>query len=279
MGPSEKSVLACLTLILLAFSVIAETRVLDSAASPSQGPWWQAQIGLYLPFVMFALVSTYHFLDWARKHKRRAILLGVVLVSVASLLGVGSANTPRPLADTGTFPTRLLTISQPQSSGSVEGFAQQLPSFQNSLITLQKVLNSTPYYSTGANVLVILASLATLAFVLFRMKRERSVATAPILTPSLIEQPRAGLPREMVIHYYALACGRLQASGIRIPESDTPFDIHARTKAMKPTIANSLWKLTTLFEEAKFSLHSMSRAEAEEANACFSEIQDSLSGT
>jgi len=108
---SEKGVLASLALILLAFAAAAETRIIDGRAG-THVPSWEAEIGLYLPFVLFALVSTYHFFDWARKRRRQAILIGIITVSVASLLGVGTANAPRPLVDTMSLTARPFTVSQ-----------------------------------------------------------------------------------------------------------------------------------------------------------------------
>ncbi len=270
----EKEVLASLTLMLLAFSAAAETRILEGRLGAFQATSWEAEIGLYLPFVLFALVSTYHFIDWARKHRRQAILLGIIIVGLASLLGIGTANAPRPLIDTMSLTLRPLTISQQETSGAL---VRQPYSFQDSLMQIQDVLSRSPYYSTGANVLVLLASFAALAFVLLRMRRERRATASPVHLPFLIVDRVADSPREAVIQCYRFACGTLQAMGLRIPESDTPFDICSRTKSVRPRIADSMWKLTTLFEEAKFSLHTITQTEAEEAHGYWETIRSNVS--
>jgi len=138
---------------------------------------------------------------------------------------------------------------------------------------IQNVLSNTPYYSTSANALVLLASLGALAFVLLKMRRDRSTPPSLQPRPSLSAELFADSPREAVIQCYGLACRTLQATGLRIPESDTPFDICSRTQLMRPRVADSLRKLTVLFEEAKFSLHAITQREAEEANECWDAIR------
>jgi hypothetical protein len=274
----EKEILASLTLMLVAFSAVAQTRIFEGPANVNGGTW-VAEIGLYLPFVLFALVSTYHFLDWARKHRRQAILLGIIIVSLASILGVATAGAPRPLVDTTSLPARPFAITQGQIYGLSGVLIQQPPSFQDNLQQLQTVLNSTPYYTAGANALVLLASVAALVFVLLKMRNEgKTLATLkprPILTQKTITDSA----RDAVVQSYRLAYTALQTTGLNIPESDTPQDICTRARLAQLPIADTMSDLTTLFEEAKFSVHPITQKEAEEAKAYWDAIRSKVSAT
>lgn len=272
----EKGILASLTLTLVAFSAAAQTRIFAAPANVS-GTTWVAEIGLYLPFVLFAIVSTYHFLDWARKHRRQAILLGIVIVSLASVLGVATASAPRPLVDTTSLPARPFTITQGQISGLSGVLIQQPPSFQDNLKELQNVLNSTPYYTAGANALVLLGSLAALIFVLLKTRNEGKTPATRKPRPILTQQTIPDSARDAVVQSYRLAYTALQTTGLNIPESDTPQDICARARLARPSIAYVMSNLTTLFEEAKFSLHEITQKEAEEAKTCWDAIRSNVS--
>lgn len=274
----EKGILASLTLMLVAFSAAAQTRIFEGPVNVN-GATWVAEVGLYLPFVLFALVSTYHFLDWARKHRRQAILLGIVMVSLASLLGVATANAPRPLMDTTSFPARPFTITQGQISGLSGVLIQQPPSFPDNLKQLQNVLNSTPYYTAGANALVLLASAAAVIFVLLKMRTEGKTLATPKPRHILRQEPIPDSARDAVVQSYRLAYTALQTAGLDIPESDTPQDICAKARSARPSIAYTMSNLTTLFEEAKFSLHQITQKEAEEARAYRDAIRGNVGAT
>jgi hypothetical protein len=278
MRVSEKGVLAILALILLAFSTIAQTKILERGAASSTTLSWQGEVGFYLPFVLFALVSTYHFLEWARKHKRQAIVMMLLIVGVTSLIGTATANVPKPVAIAST--SQEISLTQPQSSsGSVIQVPQQPASLQESIINLRDALNSTPYFSIGFNALTLLASAVAVALVLLKMGRERSTPEPrPSIKPALIDV-QATAPRDIIIQSYLLACASMQVSGLQMPDSDTPSDVFARVKQLKPNIADTLWRLTLLFEEAKFSLHSISEAQADEAAGCFRSIRQDAVGT
>jgi len=263
MRVSERGVLASLALILLAFSAVAETKILEGRGSTSPALSWQSEIGFYLPFVLFALVSTYHFLEWARKHKRQAIALMLLMFGVASLIGTAAVNAPRPTLNTPT--QQQIGPTQQQSQASVVQVPQPPGSLQEDLIKLREALNSTPYFSASFNALVFLASLLAIVLIVVKLRRGgEGYAVKPSMPPR-VTGIVANTPREVVIQSYRLACASLQSGGLTIPDSDTPSDVCVRTKEVKPMLGDSLWKLTLLFEEAKFSLHSISETQAEEA--------------
>ncbi len=261
MRVSEKGILASLALLLLAVSAIAQTRILIGTGEASLS--WQAEIGFYLPFVLFALVSTYHFLEWARKHKRQAVLMMILTIAVLSLIGNASVNAPRPILNT---PTRE-DFSSTQRPASTIQIQPQPVSIQESLLKLREALSQTPYFSTGFDALMLGASAIALALVILKIRRERKSETIrSFAEPATAEFP-ARTPREAVIEAYRLALVSLQAHDIGIRDSDTPEDAFRRIKQLRPMIADAFWKLTILFEEAKFSLHPISESEAEYASS------------
>jgi hypothetical protein len=156
---------------------------------------------------------------------------------------------------------------------------QQPPSFQDNLKQLQIVLNSTPYYTAGANALVLLASVAALVFVLLKMRNEGKTPVTLKPRPIPTQNTIFGSARDAVVQSYRLAYTALQTTGLSIPESDTPQDICTRTRLARPPIAETMSNLTTLFEEAKFSLHAITQKEVEEAKAYWDAIRSNVSAT
>jgi hypothetical protein len=272
---SEKGILAGLALLLLAFSVIAVSRIFEAPGTAIAASW-QAEVGFYLPFVLFTLVSTYHFLEWAKKHRRQAIVMMVVIVAITSVVGTVTANAPRPALNSLTLQSKTLTL---QSEMTLVQFQREQASLQESIVKLRDALNSTPYFSTGFSALTLVASAAAVILVLVRMRRERRTAPTKIVAEPLITDIHAATPRDMVIQCYNLATRYLQLGGVRIEDSDTPLDAFARIKGFQPSVADSFWNLTLLFEEAKFSLHPISNAQADTASQyCKSISNHSIGG-
>jgi len=259
---SEKGILASLALLLLAFSVIAVSRIFEIPGTATAAGSWQAEVGFYLPFVLFTLVSTYHFLEWAKKHRRQAIVMMVIVVAIASLLGTATANAPRPALNSLTLQSQ--TVTQ-QSQVTPVQFQRGQASLQEDIVKLRDALNSTPYFSTGFSALTLIASAAAVILVLARMRRERAT-TLKIVAEPLIQDISATNPRDVIIQCYNRATRYLMLRGVRMEDSDTPLDAFARIKDFEPSIADSFWKLTLLFEEAKFSLHPISSTQADTAS-------------
>ncbi len=259
---SEKGVLASLALLLLAFSVIAQTTIFEAKGTASAVSSWTGEVGFYLPFVLFALVSTYHFLEWAKRHKRQAIILMLFIVGIASVIGSATVNAPRPVLNSLTLQSHSPTQ---QGEGSIIQIQQQPPSLQESLLKLREVLSQTPYFSTGFDAIVLAASGLALLVVLLKMRREKSGHEVKPLISPIVTEVQAKTPREIVIRAYQMASHSLQRGGLEIPDSDTPADAVMRITQAEPTLADAFRKLTLLFEEAKFSLHPMNETHAHHA--------------
>lgn len=246
----EKGVLASLLLILLAFSTGAQTRIFEGAQNTSESGIWESELGLYLPFVLFTLISTYHFLDWAQKHKRQAILTVSLLIGAALLIGFRTPGAKPAVAP--ITPSHLPIAEQ---GGSAIPPVQQFAQLQESLLEVGRALTSTPYYSYGANAFATLVTVAVI--VLLLLKARARVKASPIGTGAVsdvVEVP-ARSAREAVIRFYLLACKALESHGVQISDSDTPSDIYVRATSEQPSVADQLLGLTLLFQEAKFSVH------------------------
>ena len=271
---SEKGILASLLLILLAFATSAQTRIFEGVQTGSAVGLWESQLGLYLPFALFTLVCTYHFLDWAKKHRRQAIIISVLLFSVASLIGIGTANGPRPTINSMTAPH----FTFPERGQNALVPFQPFPQIQQDLMKVQQALNSTPYYSFTANALVALITVAAIALLIFRT-RTRGISVIPEkATPTEAIQKLGGTPREAIVRYYLLACQALHAHGMQIADSDTPSDIYLKANSRTPRVAADLQRLTLLFQEAKFSLHQITEREAIDASSHWEQISSQIAG-
>ena len=272
---SEKGILASLALLLLAFSVIAVSRIFEAPGTIIATASWQAEVGFYLPFVLFTLVSTYHFLEWAKKHKRQAILMMLIIVAMASVVGTVTANAPRPTLNPLTSQSN--TSTQQSAATSTQGLPQQA-SLQESIFKLREALNSTPYFSTGFSAITLIASGAAVVLVLMRIRREREISSPKVLASTSIAEIKGDTPHDLVVRCYDLATRSLKAGGARIPDSDTPLDAFARIGRFEPNVTDAFWKLTLLFEEAKFSLHPISNMQAESASRYYSSISHRSKG-
>lgn len=267
---SERSVLASLALFLLAFSVIAQTRIFETKGTVLSPSSWEAEVGLFLPFVLFALISTYHYLEWAKKHRRQAVIMMLFIVGITLLIGTPALNVPRQAANT-------MTIGQTTTSQQGEGppipIMQNPSSLQENLVKLQQVLNNTPYFSTSFSAVLFLASAIAVTIVLLRMRPNvKRDQVKPVVQH--LSEIYARTPRELVIQCYRYASSALQSSDFRIPDSDTPIDAYTRIRQLKPAIADTYWQLTLLFEEAKFSLHPISDNQAHSAYSCCETINE-----
>jgi len=260
MRVSEKNVLATLALTLLALATIGATNILRTGGAPS--PSWQAELGFYLPFALFGVVTTYHFLEWARKHKRQAIIMIILIFAVASFLGVGIANAPRP----GPHPIQLSTTSTAEEIyAPVTQIPSRLQSLQENLVKLREVLSDTPYFSATFDAIALAATALAIAILLLKTRRVNSSVSSRKVFQSLRADIQSEDPRHHIIECYRLATLSVQVGGLLIPDSDTPSDAFQKIRHFKPNIADAFGNLTVLFEEAKFSLHQMTGEQAQQA--------------
>ncbi len=267
----ERGILASLLLVLLALTTSSLARTFEGNGG-SGAPAWEWYIGLYLPFALFTLVSTYHFLDWAKKHRRQAVMLFLVLFGGAILFGVGVSNGPRPELSSMSsvhfnFTEQLRNASNP---------AYSFPQMQQGLLKMQEALSSTPYYSLTANAITVLATLGALLYWLVRTRSHHAtIQTEKMLTLEVVRQP-ANTPREVIIRYYSMVCQMLRDRGMQIADSDTATDIYVKANERRPGIATNLKNLTSLFQEAKFSLHPITQQEASQASTEWNQISREL---
>jgi len=271
MRVSERGILAGLALVLLAFSTIGQTQIFQSQGGEASS--WEGSLGFYLPFALFAIVSTYHFLDWARKHRRQAIIMFLTMTALTSLLGVGVANAPRPsgtIIHSVTF-EQLITANQPPAKGGqIDRAALALTeTFQN----FRQVLGTTPYLSTSFNALTLIATAVAVFLIAMKVRRERR--PHEVFNPVQPAEPALGEPntaREAVIRAYKVVTGSLRRKGVRIVDSDTPFDAWAKLAGDYPALTDPFSRLAALYEEARFSLHTISDNHAKQASWCLEVI-------
>lgn len=271
MHVGKSSILASLLLILLALLTSALSGAFQGTAVNGP-PTWEWYVGLFLPLVLFTLVTTYHFLDWAKKHRRQAIMMLVLTFGAALLFGLGASHGPGP--EIGSMTGVGLTFME--QSQSVPFSPYSFPELHQGFMKVQEALNNSPYYSLTANTLVAVMALGVLALWLVRSRVPRVTPVA--LKSSIQEKTRAEArtPREAIIRCYALACQMLLESGMQIADSDTPTDICVNATAKKPLIESNLRSLTSLFQEAKFSLHQVTDQKAVEASARCKEISNQI---
>lgn len=264
---TEKSALVSLCSLLVCLSISAQLRLFEgnySASSPME-----SQIGFYLPFAAFALLSAYHYFEWARKHRFQAVLLMTCLVSFAVLVGLAtSVGNPANSAtggnahsssgvNFGQFPPLTgQTGVQPPGGASA---------LQQNLEKLGETINGAPYFSTMLGAIEIGMSAIALAIIFFRTHHGRlgtlrtdNTKVKEAHTPDLPRSPSTS--RDIVVEEYLNALGFFKANGLNIPDSDTPEDAIRHVKQAWPERSELLKSLTSLYEEAKFSLHQISES-------------------
>ncbi len=281
MGVEGKEIIAALILLLLSISVVGQTTIF---AAKDNAPFsWEGELGFYLPFILFTFVSTYHFGVWAIKHKRNALLLMLLIVGVASLIGSTSLNIPmatRSVRRTSfsANPTVTEEASWTQGTQSTVSRTQSKPtSSPESVVKLWEALERTPYSSMGFNVLIIGATAVALIVVVLRMRPEKRQAVSVALTErAATTEIRGTSPREVIVYSYRVATVALQADGVHMPDSDTPIEVLRRIERSRPMVAHAFDKLTELFEEARFSAHMISEADARHASLFCDSIEQTI---
>jgi hypothetical protein len=256
---TERSALVGLCSLLICLSVSAQVRLFEgnySAPSPME-----SQIGFYLPFAAFALLSAYHYFEWARKHRFQAVLLMTLLMSFAFLIGLASA-----IGNSGTFgnahsPTGV-TFGQPPSPTGQTGVQPPLGSsaIEQNLKKLGQTLNSAPYMSTMLGAIEIGMSAVALAIIFLRGRygrlgthRTENEKHETTRIPDFRKSPSTS--RDIVVEEYLNTLRFFKVKGLNIPDSDTPDDAILRVKTTWPERSEPLRSLTSLYQEAKFSLH------------------------
>jgi Domain of unknown function (DUF4129) len=262
---TEKSAIVSLCSLLICLSVSAQIRLFEG--NPSAPSPMESQIGFFLPFAAFALLSAYHYFEWARKHRFQAVLLTTCLVSFALLIGLasaignshalGNAHSP-PGVTFGELPPLTSQTSAPPPVGA--------SAIEQNLKTLGETINGAPYMSTMLGAIEIGMSAIALAIIFFRgryrrLGTNRSGNEKDELrhTPDLRRPPLTS--RDIVVEEYLNTLRYFKVKGLSIPDSDTPDDAMRRVKQAWPDRSDPLRSLTSLYEEAKFSLHRIGEAQ------------------
>ncbi len=262
---TEKNAIVSLCSLLICLSISAQVRIFEgdySASSPIE-----SQIGFYVPFAAFALLSAYHYFEWARNHKFQAILLMTCLVSIASLIGLATATSNPSNLGTGNpnLPSGVSFGQFPplgQTGAQLSGGASSL---QQNLRKLGETIDSAPYASTVFGAIEVGMSAVALAIILLRGRYGR-LGMLRTHTTKAEEGPIADLrrlpltPRDIVVEEYLDTLRFFKGRGLKILDSDTPDDALRRVKQIWPERSNLLKSLTLLYEEAKFSLHQISES-------------------
>ena len=263
---SDRSALVSLCSLLICLSISAQLRLFREVYSTSSPI--ESQIGFYVPFAVFALLSAYHYFEWAKTHKFQAIVLMICLVSIASLFGLATAN-----------PSNLGTASKPSASGlnfsqfpALTGQTGVQPSevassLEQNLRNLGETISSAPYASTIFVAIEIATSAIALAVIFLRARYKRLPsfhldATTNIQDHTENLRPTPLSPRELIVEEYVNTLGFFKGRGLEITEADTPNDALRRVKQTWPEGSDLLKSLTTLYEEAKFSLHNITETYA-----------------
>jgi hypothetical protein len=267
---TERSALVGLCSLLICLSVSAQIRLFrGSHSTPSP---MESQIGFYLPFAAFALLSAYHYFEWARKHRFQAVLLMTILVSFALLVGLASA-----VGNSGTYgnthpPEGVNLVEPPASSGQT---VVQPPVgssvMQRNLEKLGETLNSAPYMSTMLGAIEIAMSAVALAIIFTRGRyrragRERIENQKQVVAMTSEFRNAPLTSRDIVVEEYLKAVRFLKAKGLNIPDSDTPDEAMRRVERAWPDRWEHLKSLTPLYQEAKFSLHRISETHVNSAS-------------
>jgi hypothetical protein len=228
----------------------------------------ESQIGFYLPFAAFALLSAYHYFEWARKHRFQAVLLMTCLVSFAALVGLATSlgnQTNSAIAGNGHSSSGLNLGQLPAPTGQTGVQPGGVSALQRNLEKLGETINGAPYVSSILAAIEIGTSAVAVAIIFFR-SRYRRLGTLLIDKAKVKETNTEGLrrapstARDIVVDEYLNTIGFFKANGLNIPDSDTPDDAVRRVSVTWPEKSNPLKSLTSLYEEAKFSLHQISEA-------------------
>jgi hypothetical protein len=271
----EKSALVSVCSLLICLSISAQLRLLQGAYSTSSPI--ESQIGFYVPFAAFALLSAYHYFEWARTHKFQAIVLMICLVSIASLLGLatGMAN-PSNLGTGNTHSAAGVNFGQFPSLTGQSGVPPAevvsiVSSLQENLQNLGKTINSTPYASTIFVAIEIGTAAIALGIILLRGHYRRFPSLHMDATNEIggqmehLRRPPL-TPRELIVEEYLNTLGFFKGRGLGITDADTPHDALRRVKQTSPERSELLRSLTYLYEEAKFSLHQITESYANSAS-------------
>ena len=133
------------------------------------------------------------------------------------------------------------------------------------------------------------ATIMAAAFLITRYRRKRRRA-APLELPTVAEDLAASMSdsiddleaetdaRAAVIAAYARMEGVLARHGLRRQPSETPLEYLRRILLGITARADAVTRLTSLFEQAKFSLHDIDASMKDDAIGALREIRDDLRG-
>lgn len=111
-------------------------------------------------------------------------------------------------------------------------------------------------------------------FVMLMIRPRKPVEEGPLLVPfsEYIWRKKEftfdGNPRDVVINAYGASLDALHKKGIQIPEHFTPWEFQRQVRSPH------LYRLTQLFERARYSTHDITHSESQEALEKFKQIQE-----
>jgi hypothetical protein len=287
MEPLEQSTGRSIRLALVAFGLLALLGVVAFAsrsgfsgsanAKPTPGYVSYAFTAFLIVFVLMIPIAAYTFImqaregDVARKSFKSRVLQNIATATVFGFIGFGVIYLKRHrghLFNLNSNALKNLSAQKATHHGGKPGAFE--PTFEWPVLA------------------VALLVLAILGFVAYRSYRTRKLRRAVPLEPTVAEDFAATIgdaigeleaepdARRAVIAAYARMEGVLGRHELRRKPSDTPVEYLGRILGGLTSRSDSVSRLTSLFEEAKFSSHEINDAMKREAIDALRAIRDDL---
>jgi hypothetical protein len=251
----------------------------SSNAKPTPGYVSYAFTAFLIVFVLMIPIAAYTFLmqaregEVARKSFKSRVIQNFLTVALFSLIGFGVLYLKRHHGQIFNLNSKALKNISPRKGahhGGNTGAFQ--PKFEWPVLV------------------VALAVLAIAGFFALRSYRSRKLRTAVPIDPTVAEDFAATIgaaigdldaepdARRAVIAAYARMEGVLGRHGLRRNPSETPVEYLGRILGGLTSRSDAVSRLTSLFEEAKFSRHEIDDPMKREAIDSLRAIRDDLQG-
>jgi hypothetical protein len=289
MQPLEPTTGRSVRLALVAFGLLALLAVVafatrsgfggSSGATPTEGYVSYAFTAFLIVFVLMIPVAVYAYLlrvregvAAPRKSFQRRVIRGLLTIGVLAVLAFGVAYLRRHHATIFDFNSRAFQGLSPAGRVRRGGKAPFQPTFE------------WPVLAVAVVVLTIGGVFA------YRAHRRAKLSDAARLEPSVAEDFAATISdaigdleaepdaRRAVIAAYSRMEGVLARHGMRRTPSETPIEYLGRILGGLTSQSAAVSRLTSLFQEAKFSRHEIDGTMKKDAIDALRAIRDDLAG-